>query len=291
MRELTIGQMSDLNCVSEKTLRLYHEKGLLIPTRIEERTGYRYYSVDQCATLDMIQQLKALGFSLNRIQDIKSKGSVEYLEQAVSEQLNIVENNFRNMMIAKRVGEATLASCALYKKKPICNEVMLENCPDRRIIKFGLPNPAMANPDLEGPEALEEWELTLRYIKQNMIRNNMPTALFRHVGGIIYKENLLSRNLHIDDSYVFVEKTHGDIFDSAQKLEHGQYLTMFCDSLLDEKGAYAELASVARMLDYADKKGYEIIGDYLGEVIAETPAFQYKGRDLFYKLQIPVRKK
>ena len=290
MRELSIGQMAEMNCVSEKALRIYHDKGLLVPQRIDAQSGYRYYSIEQCATLDMIQQLQSLGFSLDKIQEIAEADSVEYLEAAVSHQLDIVEQNLRELMIAKRVGEVTLENCEIYKNKPICNEVMIERLPDRKIIRFGLPNPEMQRTDLGGVEALEEWEITLRMVKQEMIKRNVSLSLFRNVGCIIHKENLISGTLHIDDSFVFIRKSYGELFDQAEVVEGGQYLTMFCSSLLSEDGRYAELLSVKKLLDYAKNRGYEVTGDYLGEIIAETPAFHYQGRDTFFKLQIPVRK-
>ncbi len=40
------------------------------------------------------------------------------------------------------------------------------------------------------------------------------------------------------------------------------------------------------MLDFAEKNDLEIVGDSFGESIADTPAFLYEGREMFYKLQI-----
>jgi DNA-binding transcriptional MerR regulator len=40
---LGIGEFSLVTSVSIKALRLYHEKGLLIPAEIDPSSGYRYY--------------------------------------------------------------------------------------------------------------------------------------------------------------------------------------------------------------------------------------------------------
>ncbi len=50
------------------TLRHYDEIGLLKPGRIDESTGYRYYSVSQLDKLNHILALKDLGFSLDQIE-------------------------------------------------------------------------------------------------------------------------------------------------------------------------------------------------------------------------------
>lgn len=54
MELLTIGQMAERNCVTKKTLRLYHEKGLLVPEHVDEENGRRYYTSGQSYQLDLI---------------------------------------------------------------------------------------------------------------------------------------------------------------------------------------------------------------------------------------------
>src|SRR5260370_8469084 len=44
---LTIGEFSRITHLSIKTLRRYHEAGLLEPAHVDRQTGYRYYSADQ----------------------------------------------------------------------------------------------------------------------------------------------------------------------------------------------------------------------------------------------------
>ncbi len=62
-----IGEFSRLSRVPVKTLRYYHEIGLLEPDRIDDFTGYRFYTAVQLARLNHILALKDLGFSLEQI--------------------------------------------------------------------------------------------------------------------------------------------------------------------------------------------------------------------------------
>lgn len=57
LEKLTIGQMAELNHVSEQTLRLYDREGLMKPRYTDLATGYRYYHITQSARLDMIQPM------------------------------------------------------------------------------------------------------------------------------------------------------------------------------------------------------------------------------------------
>lgn len=64
---LKIGDFSQLGQVSVRTLHHYDERGLLKPARIDDWTGYRFYSVEQLPRLNRILALKGLGFSLDQI--------------------------------------------------------------------------------------------------------------------------------------------------------------------------------------------------------------------------------
>lgn len=64
---LKIGDFSQLGQVSVRTLHHYDERGLLKPARIDDWTGYRFYSVEQLPRLNRILALKDLGFSLDQI--------------------------------------------------------------------------------------------------------------------------------------------------------------------------------------------------------------------------------
>ncbi len=65
---LKIGDFSRFGRVSVKTLRYYDEIGLLKPVRVDELTGYRFYSADQLARLYKIDGMKNLGLSLDEIK-------------------------------------------------------------------------------------------------------------------------------------------------------------------------------------------------------------------------------
>ena len=65
---LSIGQMGKLNNLSVQTLRHYEKVGILNPSYINEETGYRYYSMKDFNTIDLIKQCKALGLSLEEIK-------------------------------------------------------------------------------------------------------------------------------------------------------------------------------------------------------------------------------
>jgi DNA-binding transcriptional MerR regulator/effector-binding domain-containing protein len=91
----SIGEFSRITGLSVKTLRFYHEEGLLAPTSIDEQSGYRYYAPALVERARAIARLRELEVSLADIREIlhgePDEGDlVEFLERhrrAIEEKL------------------------------------------------------------------------------------------------------------------------------------------------------------------------------------------------------------
>lgn len=57
---LSIGEFSRLTHLSVRTLRRFHDSGLLEPAEIDRSSGYRYYSVEQIPAAQVIERLREL---------------------------------------------------------------------------------------------------------------------------------------------------------------------------------------------------------------------------------------
>lgn len=68
--QLTIGRFADLTMLSPKALRLYDQRGLLPPARVDAETGYRFYQAEQVATGRLIALLRSASVPLDVIQAI-----------------------------------------------------------------------------------------------------------------------------------------------------------------------------------------------------------------------------
>lgn len=66
----SIGEFSKITGLTIKTLRFYHERGVLIPARVEAGSGYRYYDEQNVETARAIVALREFGFSLEEIIDV-----------------------------------------------------------------------------------------------------------------------------------------------------------------------------------------------------------------------------
>jgi DNA-binding transcriptional MerR regulator/effector-binding domain-containing protein len=66
----TIGEFSKISGIPVRTLRFYHEKGLLVPSAVNIETGYRSYDERNVEVARVIVALRALEFSLEDIAEI-----------------------------------------------------------------------------------------------------------------------------------------------------------------------------------------------------------------------------
>jgi len=69
----SIGEFSQVTGLSVKTLRFYHEKGILVPSSVDAVTGYRFYDADKIEKARVIMQLRQMEFSVEDIATVFSE--------------------------------------------------------------------------------------------------------------------------------------------------------------------------------------------------------------------------
>ncbi|NUR98439.1 MAG: MerR family transcriptional regulator [Kribbellaceae bacterium] len=69
-RGLTIGEFARATHLSVRTLRRYHESGLLEPASVDRSSGYRYYAAEQIPTAQVIHRLRELDVPLVEVGKI-----------------------------------------------------------------------------------------------------------------------------------------------------------------------------------------------------------------------------
>ncbi len=66
----SIGQFSRITGLTVKTIRLYHEKGVLQPAWIDDETGYRYFDQADVERARVVRRLRDLDFPLAEIREL-----------------------------------------------------------------------------------------------------------------------------------------------------------------------------------------------------------------------------
>lgn len=87
-----IGVFARMTFLTVKTLRHYHAVGLLAPVRIDEHSGYRYYSADQVPTAQTIRRLREAEMSLEEIGHVMADGDPVARARRLTEHLRELES-------------------------------------------------------------------------------------------------------------------------------------------------------------------------------------------------------
>ena len=90
MEKMRSGEIAKKAGISQKTVRLYDEKGLLKPTEYSEG-NYRLYDKEALLVLENIIALKQIGFSLEEIRDNLITAKNLDIAQSLNRQLEIME--------------------------------------------------------------------------------------------------------------------------------------------------------------------------------------------------------
>lgn len=274
LQKLSIGQMAELNHISEQTLRLYDKEGLLVPRCVDPVTGYRYYHITQSAKLDLIQNMKVYGMTLRQIRSFLDSNDPAALRALLTEQADSIEERIRQLRRSQSAITRTLDNYRRYEAMPRNGEIFLEYIPERRIFRYSC-DVNYFDQDESG------YEYMLRQMKTNLVANNMPLSYFTNIGTIIRREHLVPDELFSNEVFLFVDED-----DSSQAMETLPAASYLC-LCSDEFSMEAE--NVRRLLDYVQTRGCEIAGDYICEVVVDFPMFDFDRRRMFYKAQIPVR--
>ena len=274
LQKLSIGQMAELNHVSEQTLRLYDKEGLLVPRCVDPVTGYRYYHIIQSAKLDLIQNMKVYGMTLRQIRSFLDSNDPAALRALLTEQADSIEERIRQLRRSQSAITRTLDNYRRYEAMPRNGEIFLEYIPERCIFRYSC-DMNYFDQDESG------YEYMLRQMKTNLVANNMPLSYFTNIGTIIRREHLVPDALFSNEVFLFVDED--DSSQAMETLPAASYLCLCSDEFS------MEAANVRRLLDYVQTRGCEIAGDYICEVVVDFPMLDFDRRRMFYKAQIPVR--
>jgi effector-binding domain-containing protein len=111
--QIPIGRFSLITRLSTKALRLYDERGLLVPAAKDLITGYRYYTGRQIALGVSIKELCGIGFSLHEIEQIlsaKEAGDGETIRQLFRKRQGAIRSEVIRLQQIEAILEESSAS-------------------------------------------------------------------------------------------------------------------------------------------------------------------------------------
>lgn len=124
---LTIGQFATLTHLSVRTLRRYHEAGLLEPATVDPATGYRYYTAEQIPPAQVIHRLRQLDLPLAEVKSILATDDPHSRADLISAHLRRLEDEL------DRTRAAVASLRQLLRPNPAALQVELRTLPARTV--------------------------------------------------------------------------------------------------------------------------------------------------------------
>ena len=281
--KLSIGQMAKLNNVTERSMRLYHENGLLVPAYIDDSSSYRYYSSHQSKRLDMILQMKSVGLSLKQIKDVLDNQDLSIFEALLHEQIDTIETQISELMMNQTILRKKLNSCKHFSNPPMLNNIYIEYQPARRAFYFEIE---AYDFEADVKDSIKHWKNALIKVRNELHKYGMPITYFSDVGAIIPQAQLTSGKLLCNTAFILADDKPEYPEVKHYTIQSGTYVCVYNNWPSGDSSV--EAAGIRNLIQYIEEKGYTICGDYIAEVVAESTVFDYESHLSLVKMQIPI---
>lgn len=287
IKKLTIGEMAELQGISAKTLRKYHDIGLFIPAEINDETGYRYYTLSQSLHLDLIHQLKEIGFTLKEIKDILDQKKPEVIDELFNEQLRKMREKLLKLQLAKE-------SLHEFRENSPRQDgiIFIEQLPERHYVLFDLGDHAYyLDKVIDGSDNLNRWEISLRRIKNKLKQQGLPLHYVNYAGCLIDQHHLLQHRYLIQQAFCFVKEENFSLFDDwpIYTLPASQFVCIHCNGVKFHNGQDKESYYLKTLLNYIQDHQLSIDGGFFCEILSQGIHQFATERDMYMKLQIPIK--
>ena len=269
-----IGQVSSLCNIPIKTLRYYDEIGLLKPYKIDESSGYRYYSNEQLTLVLVIKHFKEVGFSLKEIKKLLTREDLEYNQIKIGEKYKEIDDKINDLIRLKEKLNFCLYEGNKQKNQKDEAEIEIKYIPESYVAY--LRNRGAINVD----------EFTVRYCKLISLIEKKKFHLTKNVMALYYESCI-----EFEDN----QKQDYDIEVCAEVSE-----TKEIPGLVRKFGGFRAVSSIhygsyynmvdvyKKMVKYIDENGYEICGPAIDNYIVDIISTCNED-DYITELLIPIK--
>lgn len=273
---LSIGKMAEINSVTIPTLRLYDKNSLLKPAYIDPDSGYRYYTLQQTARLDIIAYMKELGMSLGEIRSVLQKEDIALIEGILARKNEQLHEQMRRLKERHDAVERAISQIERYRKSPLTGTTSLEYI-DRRYI-WSIPCPENFY-----EKDRNSYEETVMALRRELIKAGVQQVHSYNLGTTILQKNFEKGRFAADKVFIFSDKHILEHPGTVSAVESGMFACIYLDDYDDE------VDFGRRLLAFCKKNGYIICGDYICEELTEFNVFDDSRRNMFLRLQVPIK--
>lgn len=267
--KVKIGDFAKYNQISIQALRYYEKIGLLNPIYIDSMTNYRYYHIKQSAVIDNIQFFQRLDFSLEEIKHIMNDTNtlselhsmINMKKDELNQQLFSIKQQLKDI-------DTFQENAFIYQEKQHYTAVELLEFPTRWVLTYPITQNIYQMTE-------EEYEFSLREFKSQLA----DISKFNRVGSIMPCSSFLDETFSSKRLFIFTNNKRK----SNLELKKGLYAIYYCHSFKEE------ITMLKQFKKEIEQNNFQIIGDYICEVLYEKNKTSDVNRSMFIRMQIPIQ--
>ncbi|EGO63680.1 MerR family transcriptional regulator [Acetonema longum] len=160
----TSGQVCKIFGITKQTLLFYDKAGILKPRDTNQKTGYRYYMLDQFDLLYLILSLRETGVPLKEIKDLLDQRTVNKTMTILENQISEIQKKIANLQVAKN---------RLYQNLTYIKELETLKALDQFRIK-AVPEQYLLAMPVQYVNGIPDYNLTLLKITERIASYSIP---------------------------------------------------------------------------------------------------------------------
>ena len=263
-----IGEISKIYGFSKDSLMYYEDLGILKPDR--DTNGYRMYSIQDIYRLNLIKELKGLGFSMKKIKDYLENRNLKSTEDILKEELNLADIKIKELISQKNNIINRLNSIEESKKINNFESIELKYIEKRKAIELN------ANITRD-----EEFDFFVQKL-QNEYEGRFDILGNNNIGSFFSEEALKKGINNVFKSVFCLLDDDEEIYNIT--LEEGYYVTF------NYKGDYKNnQGHIKKLEEYIKKNNLKAIGGPL-EIYKIDIHETGNPYEFITEIQIPVKK-
>lgn len=266
----SIGEFSQITGLSVKTLRFYHERGILVPSSVDDATGYRFYDAAKVEKARVIMWLRQMEFSIEDIAAVLGECTDE------ADILNYLER--QKATLQQRIQEDRDIVRSL-------NEIISKEKSARQILDAG--NYAVEEKTV-APQLIAGFRMKGKYSEIGNGFSRLSKAVGRYISGkalcLYYDGEYREDDADFEPAFPIRKEVAADGI-TVRTLPGGRCLTLI------HRGPYDQLGrSYAKILQHADERKLKPVL-HTREVYVKGPGMIFKGNPKNYltEIQLPFK--
>lgn len=245
----SISQTAKIVDMTTETLRHYDRIGLVKPYKVDEWTGYRYYSQQEIVRLNTIKALHRMDLTLSEIKDILAYDDFNQIVEALKQAEISADKKIAELSYAKsKIQRARIFYESKLNGEQLNQKVFIKNYPQRVIL---------LSDKMETPTLDNLWNYH-RHFYDQLADDQKNDFLFEDLAGI-YEQNGRSR--------LFAVCTRFTQCNGIKILPQGKYLCADC--------AEENREQIIQELVETAKNEYKVIPDFTVRLIVLSGILQW----------------